>query len=676
MPIELPLGLPFAVDTWTPASAIKRHRFLTHAHRDHLAGITATTVATVYASRLTIRIARHIFPQLDRGDAFVEVEVGVPVLVPDPDGDFTVTAFDANHCPGAVMFLFEGAFGSVLHTGDCRFTPDCLHALPPGRVADYIFLDCTFANCALQLPTKETSIRQVINCIWEHPNAPVVYLVSDMLGQEEILIEVSKVFGSKIYVDREKNSECYHTLSLVTPEILTDDASSRFQVVGFPRLQERATEMLALARAKQQPEPLIIRPSTQWYAYYEPPEGSAKKKPALTEPMRDEFGVWHVCFSMHSSRQELENALSFIQPKWVISTTPPCIAMELSYVKKHCFASRLPPDDPLWKLLRLSDGKPTVSSSPQAIPTVEMINKSEEEEEVTSSVEDSICADSIKMQDEQGPTMEDFKIKMETPVTLFGISRFGLPQEPELWRDEHESVEVIEEDELQVQQKNSATESEQWNDVKSVIGSEVTDSVEIVPKEHDSAIESELLKDCKPDCGIGPIDLTEVQVKEHSPCTESVLWKKYRCHERVIRIEGGEFEAEEQKPSGKRPLWKVGKPREMESVELIEQGKYNTDAMHQLSAVDHAFSSRESNKTVREEEGAVPLETDYKNSEAPDKAKASSDSSHEIGSSKGLSADLRRLYRSMNVPVPRPLPSLVERMGASKRPRVYPAVQL
>nr|TKW08096.1 hypothetical protein SEVIR_6G006400v2 [Setaria viridis] len=34
MPIEMPRGLPFAVDTWTSASSLKRHRFLTHAHRD------------------------------------------------------------------------------------------------------------------------------------------------------------------------------------------------------------------------------------------------------------------------------------------------------------------------------------------------------------------------------------------------------------------------------------------------------------------------------------------------------------------------------------------------------------------------------------------------------------------------------------------------------------------
>lgn len=72
------------------------------------------------------------------------------------------------------MFLFEGAFGSVLHTGDCRLTPDCLRGLPLRYInadgsgasqascrVDYLFLDCTFATCSLQFPAKEDSIRQV-----------------------------------------------------------------------------------------------------------------------------------------------------------------------------------------------------------------------------------------------------------------------------------------------------------------------------------------------------------------------------------------------------------------------------------------------------------------------------------------------------------------------------------
>jgi DNA cross-link repair 1A protein len=70
------------------------------------------------------------------------------------------------------MFLFEGPFGAVLHTGDCRLTADCLSALMPflARRVDYLFLDCTFARCPLQFPTKEDSIRQVSSC--RHPAAP------------------------------------------------------------------------------------------------------------------------------------------------------------------------------------------------------------------------------------------------------------------------------------------------------------------------------------------------------------------------------------------------------------------------------------------------------------------------------------------------------------------------
>lgn len=31
---------------------------------------------------------------------FVEIEVGQSIVIDDPYGSFTVTAFDANHCPG------------------------------------------------------------------------------------------------------------------------------------------------------------------------------------------------------------------------------------------------------------------------------------------------------------------------------------------------------------------------------------------------------------------------------------------------------------------------------------------------------------------------------------------------------------------------------------------------
>ena len=67
---------------------------------------------------------------------------------------------------GAMMFMFEGSFGVVLHIGDCRLTLDCLSALMPllAHRIDYLFLDCTFVRCPLQFPTKGDSIRQVSYC--------------------------------------------------------------------------------------------------------------------------------------------------------------------------------------------------------------------------------------------------------------------------------------------------------------------------------------------------------------------------------------------------------------------------------------------------------------------------------------------------------------------------------
>ncbi|TVU39546.1 hypothetical protein EJB05_12970, partial [Eragrostis curvula] len=67
MPIEMPRGLPFSVDTWTPASSLTRHLFHTHAHRDHLAGIAGTAAALcIYASSVTVLITLRYFPQFNR----------------------------------------------------------------------------------------------------------------------------------------------------------------------------------------------------------------------------------------------------------------------------------------------------------------------------------------------------------------------------------------------------------------------------------------------------------------------------------------------------------------------------------------------------------------------------------------------------------------------------------
>jgi DNA cross-link repair 1A protein len=66
------------------------------------------------------------------------------------------------------MFLFEGPYGKILHTGDCRLTSNFVQNLPlKGEEnncrLDNVYLDCTFSKFPM-FPSKETAIQQVFLC--------------------------------------------------------------------------------------------------------------------------------------------------------------------------------------------------------------------------------------------------------------------------------------------------------------------------------------------------------------------------------------------------------------------------------------------------------------------------------------------------------------------------------
>ncbi|XP_006350962.1 5' exonuclease Apollo [Solanum tuberosum] len=434
MPIEMLKGLPFSVDTWSSKSRTKRHHFLTHAHKDHTQGICIYGSYPIYCSRLTRTLVLQHFPQLD-GSFFVGIEVGQCIVIKDPDGDFTVTALDANHCPGALMFLYEGKFGNFLHTGDCRLTIECLQQLPlkyvgtPGKEPkcqiDCIFLDCTFGQSPLKMPSRQSAMQQIINCIWKHPQAPTVYLTCDLLGHEEILMHVSQTFGCKIYVDKAKTPECFQALELMVPEILAEDTSSRFQLFdGFPKLYQRAEAKIAQARSDSQHEPLIIRASAQWYACDDGiSDIESRKKGRCDQPVRDIFGVWHICYSIHSSKEELEWALQLLAPRWVISTTPSCKALELDYVKR-LFNQHRNFNDPFWQLLGFSmdvESEVDVETAPDVVEVSSSALAKSNAQDYADNSQLTTSSFSICRQSNLSPPS-----KTATPVTLFGRARFGL----------------------------------------------------------------------------------------------------------------------------------------------------------------------------------------------------------------------------------------------------------
>lgn len=106
-------GTPICVDRWCRTDGAHLF-FLTHAHTDHTVGLTALwNLGTIYCTKITAAlITRKI--GVDPG-RIVILEVGSVYSIgldhtQGERGGVTakVTVFDANHCPGAAMFLFEG----------------------------------------------------------------------------------------------------------------------------------------------------------------------------------------------------------------------------------------------------------------------------------------------------------------------------------------------------------------------------------------------------------------------------------------------------------------------------------------------------------------------------------------------------------------------------------------
>jgi hypothetical protein len=311
--------------------------FLTHLHADHLRGLSADFGgAPLFCSEVTRRLLLAAMPGL-APDVVRVLPVGEPVMLPLAgvrETHVTVTALDANHCPGAVMLLLEGAFGRVLHTGDFRFDPEMLaaRALQPylagPAVLDCLYLDCTFAamEAPPRFPTRAEAARQLVQLVREHPHAQRVLLACDTLGSEDVLLALHREFGgARIGVEcplRWRELQAVGGLDHVFVRDLADAAAPpRFRLVPSERLHWRAL-------AAQQDEPhgasLFIRPSALWFCAHSKlvartaSDGSRAADIGELRPVRDRAGVFHVPFATHSTYAELVAFVSRLRPRDVV----------------------------------------------------------------------------------------------------------------------------------------------------------------------------------------------------------------------------------------------------------------------------------------------------------------------------------------------------------------------
>eukprot|EP00629_Pelagomonadales_sp_RCC1024_P009576 CAMPEP_0119289148 /NCGR_PEP_ID=MMETSP1329-20130426/38543_1 /TAXON_ID=114041 /ORGANISM="Genus nov. species nov., Strain RCC1024" /LENGTH=205 /DNA_ID=CAMNT_0007289939 /DNA_START=177 /DNA_END=790 /DNA_ORIENTATION=+ len=142
-----------------------RHWPLTHAHGDHTCGLSgAFDAGTIYCSTITKRlVCANISQRLEARIRTIDIGESIEL------GATKLTALDAGHCPGSLLFLFEHVSGvNVLHTGDMRASPAVRDqpGLAPFRAGgprqlDLIYLDTTYANKNYDFPPQAEACAEI-----------------------------------------------------------------------------------------------------------------------------------------------------------------------------------------------------------------------------------------------------------------------------------------------------------------------------------------------------------------------------------------------------------------------------------------------------------------------------------------------------------------------------------
>ncbi|KAK4249413.1 beta-lactamase-like protein [Corynascus novoguineensis] len=139
------------------------------------------------------------------------IPLDTPTLLElEPGNHLQVTLLNANHCPGAVMFLFEGQGKAVLYTGDMRSEPWFINAIARSpslieyssglKTLDTIYLDTSFID-DIEFPTKSEGISELLRKVLKYPEDTIFHFQAWTYGYEDVWLALSKALGSKIHVD-------------------------------------------------------------------------------------------------------------------------------------------------------------------------------------------------------------------------------------------------------------------------------------------------------------------------------------------------------------------------------------------------------------------------------------------------------------------------------------------
>ncbi|KAM6497507.1 Beta-lactamase-like protein [Amanita muscaria] len=376
-------ALPYhiRVDAFTQIHSTKKQptiHLLTHTHADHLTGLSSKSFSSiVYCSRdaKEMLLKHQVFKNRELYQENVRTEkkrtyshlkvdpvmrpdgsqwfVGardllkaLPLNTPTPielehGEEITLTLIDANHCPGAVMYLIEGRQGAILHTGDFRAEPWFLDSLarnlylrpylaPPStrnesfinKTLDAIYLDTAGAFETLSVPTKEQATTGLTDLLKCYPADTHFFINAWTWGYEDILKSIAHSFQCQIHVDWYKFS-VYQRVSdsLIRSIVTLDEGSTRFHACerfhrcDYVAIDTEPNEYDVLIKSKKghrvvyvDPVPMAVE---SWNIYLEDTKKAIRTASEVVN-------ILLVPLARHSPLPELQAFIRLFRPKRVI----------------------------------------------------------------------------------------------------------------------------------------------------------------------------------------------------------------------------------------------------------------------------------------------------------------------------------------------------------------------
>eukprot|EP01060_Flectonema_neradi_P011472 TRINITY_DN18547_c0_g1_i1.p1 TRINITY_DN18547_c0_g1~~TRINITY_DN18547_c0_g1_i1.p1 ORF type:complete len:630 (+),score=87.57 TRINITY_DN18547_c0_g1_i1:66-1955(+) len=331
---------PISVDDFSYAPGVTIF-LLTHLHTDHLKGLSPSwDKGYIYGSGLTLRLLRLRMAGIDES-RLVEIEEGTQKIIPlDEAGHIQVaiTCLEVGHCLGAVMFLLRGYFGSILCTGDFRYSASELQGIPElqTNLIDDLYLDDTFLDPKHDFPNWEIAGQQIIDFV-ATSKADQILIRVDLWGKEELLAKLAKRFQTLVVVSQERYQMLVVAIEmgLLPPIFTTDPSQGKIHAVSY----------------KPKEENLLYKSKTMNMTFVAViPSGWVGTEPVFSKNKK----VLRVGYSAHSSFSELLSFTSWLRPRAIHG-----ISRHDSNVAVNRYLSKFlrDPGNPVSLLQRLDHGR-------------------------------------------------------------------------------------------------------------------------------------------------------------------------------------------------------------------------------------------------------------------------------------------------------------------------------